>query len=363
MTAFPSSTMNTVIEPYGTVFQSFDSIKASLSSLSSTLISILAASRLINSLHCSNKVVLGMGVVVSTAYYIYTEYFIKTLSSSQIAFLNRHKEEIEKIYESKKVSGKWQELGSGVSKIAFTHPEFPGMLIKIPGKWDFGSFIGEDNLLIHNNNLESLRGLAARFDRIVLPESYLFSTSKGLLLVEEKFIFEDFDNVPEGSEKQELLAQFKAFENRSNLLDIDLSNNANCGIIFKSNPLKVGIIDFDHMSKQSKWDWNFRNPNSHFFVKSNVNQISLLIFATGAAFLKSVALITQKISKINPNLILTFGFTLSTISNIYLSKMGSGQQPAGYLAMSGITCAATSLTIVPIGIYSLINLARRIKQT
>ncbi len=168
------------------------------------------------------------------------------IEDAQLAFLKVHEAELEEMYETKMPVGKWEHLGTGVSKIAFTHEDFPEILIKIPkGNVGFRGFSGEDDLKIHYANLVELKKLATSFDRIALPKSTLYKTSKGSILVEQKFRMSEYVTVPNDADKQDAISQFNKFILKSNLCDIWLYNNHNGGILADKTPITIGIIDFD----------------------------------------------------------------------------------------------------------------------
>jgi len=173
----------------------------------------------------------------------------KTLLSvpeNLINFLENHIVDIEQMYESKAPLGYWKKLGKGISKIAFTHPDLPGRLIKIPAsKYVHRGWTGDDDLRIHHANLQKIRSRAALFDRIVLPESYLYPTSKGLIIVEQKLDLLPYEEVPNGPEKTEAMKQFYKFKEVANLCDLNPKSNLNAGIVSSLSHIKVGVFDFD----------------------------------------------------------------------------------------------------------------------
>lgn len=198
------------------------------------------------------KIMVGLGGIASAGYYAYNTYAYQdlgsqTLSADQVAFLESHKSEIEQMYQSHKAAGNWTELGKGVSKQAFTHPELPDLIIKIPGDQTVGplTFGGDWNLQQHHANLEQLKPLAAEFDRVVLPTSHLYPTSQGLLVVEQKLNLNNMPSNPTDADMQATIRQFEAFHSQASLCDLHPYSGHNAGILSQTNPPLVGIIDVD----------------------------------------------------------------------------------------------------------------------
>ncbi len=311
------------------------------------------------------KILLGIGGIASAGYYVYStcihqdtlsDIYQDTLSADQIAFLEAHKAEIEQMVQEKEPSGNWTELGTGASKKAFVHPDFPGMLIKMPvSEVGFRGTTGEDDLRIDYANLKQIRSIAAAFDRIVLPESHLYSTSKGLMIVEQRFHFADFFTVSDSPDKKEAMNQFYAFEKAADLCDLHPKYEHNAGIIFPTTPAKIGVIDFDckhdkvfdvnlkRVWNRLKWDWNFINPSTHFFVSRNINQGSILILAGGTAVSCGVAAVAKKISGINPKTVLRLGFGFGVVAAGFMAFIGVNPQPAASLVGVGYGMAVTSV--------------------
>lgn len=168
------------------------------------------------------------------------------LPIEKISFLEAHQAEITDMYQSKLAIGTWKELGKGVSKKVFEHPDLPGMVIKIPVSIaGHRGMTGEDDLRIHHSSLSQIRSIADQYDRIHLPESYLYHTESGLILVEEKISFADYAYIPDGIEKVEAMNQFNAFTEAVNLCDINPEENHNAGIMTNTMPPTIGIIDVD----------------------------------------------------------------------------------------------------------------------
>lgn len=190
-------------------------------------------------------------------------FITKTLSVDQLAFLETQDLEIAKMYELKTASGNWRNVGQGVSKIAFENQDLPGMIIKMP-KYRYGSrsLWGEYDLKLHHANIEKIRCTATRFNRIVLPESHLYSTPKGLIVVEQKIDFESYSNVSDGPDKQAAMDQFFAFRKAECLCDLNPKLKHNAGFISQTIPPKIGIIDLDCVNYKILDRMGFNNPRN-----------------------------------------------------------------------------------------------------
>ena len=176
---------------------------------------------------------------------------MQTVSANQmITFLEAHKAEIEEMYEHKKPLGDWRKLGDGNSKIIIIHPELPNMLVKIPKNIEKV----KNYFKTHDEIIQKMRNITARFDRIVLPESYVYQTSKGPIIIEKKLDLDKYNQVPDGPDKQEAMKQFHTFAYEACLCDVEPSIDHNAGFIPAIFPLKIGIFDFDCRYKRFTYD-------------------------------------------------------------------------------------------------------------
>jgi len=310
--------------------------QASVIALPSTFIVKLGFHDLANSRYPQGlcKILLGIGGIASAGYYVYSKCIHQnTLSADQIAFLDVNKAEIDQMYEYGMPSGNWKELGEGITKNAYEHPDFPGMLIKIPRHpVDIRGPTSEDDLRIHHRNLEQLRPIAAAFDRIVLPESYLYSTTSGkLIIVEQKLNLVRLNDVSWGPDRTEAENQFYAFEKASRLCDLDPEITHNSGMIPGTTPQKIGVIDFDCRKAAPKW------------------YVSALALGAGTAILYGASVVAKKITEINPVTVLHLGFGIGAIT-YYCSF------PDDAVAEAGLAMAATSVvTIAALKACSLVK--------
>ncbi len=196
----------------------------------------------------------GTAVVVDYFFQSWAKRKTALTEEEKLAFLKEHEAEIELMYNTKMPFGKWEHLGTGASKIAFTHEDFPDLLIKIPkGVFGFRGFSGEDDLKIHYANLVDLKKMATSFDRIALPEATLYETSKGSILVEQKFRMVAFHEVQLQHGALEAILQFNKFRSKARLCDVEVEENHNAGVLADKTPITIGIIDFD-CRRREPWD-------------------------------------------------------------------------------------------------------------
>jgi hypothetical protein len=172
---------------------------------------------------------------------------VSSINSKITAFLNDHIEEIEKMYRDKSQIGDWSFLGNGISKIAFTHPDLPGVLIKIPRKahsvWGYAKSDIEANfeklkkakLLVQENN----------YKHIVIPQSELFETKEGPVALEEKFETVSYHSVADDPEKAIAEMELNDFLVNGKYCDIKIQWNHNCGFLKNKKPLQIGVFDLD----------------------------------------------------------------------------------------------------------------------
>lgn len=190
------------------------------------------------------KIALGIAGIAGSALYAYHSYIFfstKPLPSEHqlFPFLESHKSEIEEMYQTRRQVGQWEKLGQGMSKLTFTHIDSPEWVIKVPAQGN------NENIMKHHLNLEYSRSFADKFDRIILPESYLYSTAKGDVLVEEileiqPYLFKQ--------DQREAFVQLNELLKITGLCDIAPAMAHNAGIVVGTIPPKMGIIDFDCIS-------------------------------------------------------------------------------------------------------------------
>ncbi len=185
------------------------------------------------------KMALGIAGVASAVFYVYNSFPATALVNSEqnlFPCMESHYGELEEMYKTDKEVGRWKMLGFGISKTAFTHEKCPGWVIKI------AKF--HENVRIHHKNLEDIRGIASKFDRISLPKSHLYQTANGVVLVEELFNLEPYKG---NADQQEAKKQFDDFVQAADLCDVEINTyyGRNAGILTGTKPPRIGIIDFD----------------------------------------------------------------------------------------------------------------------
>ncbi|EKE07865.1 MAG: hypothetical protein ACD_17C00491G0001 [uncultured bacterium] len=195
------------------------------------------------------KLLLGIGGIACAAYYVYNTCFPalpiahkSDLSKEQMAFLKAHHAEIDQMYDKKAPCGKWRQQGRGLSKIALEHPEFPGMLVKIPAS-DCG-YRTDDDLKLDSENRLAIESIARKYGNITLPQYTLWKTQQGPIIITEKLTLVAASDVPDSTEKQNVIEQFNQFQFESRLCDLDLEGPHNAGFL-ADQPLQIGVIDYD----------------------------------------------------------------------------------------------------------------------
>jgi len=221
--------------------------QASILGVTSSLIGILGFKDLKKGHYYTGmcKVALGIAGVAGAVFYVHHSTF-QLDSTLQLAlpenerdFLALHEGEIEEMYGTQTLVGRWKNLGSGEFKRAIIHKDFPGMLVKIPNP---SSPFSEEKIRLHQDILKAIRPIAANFDRIVLPRSYSYHTAKGLVLVEQRF---DLDYFSKDCDREETVRQLRDFLWHSRLCDAAPQWLENGGIIRDSCPPLIAFIDFD----------------------------------------------------------------------------------------------------------------------
>ncbi len=255
------------------------------------------------------------------------------------------------MYQDKRPSGNWTTLGEGVSKRTFIHPDLPGMLIKIPRKeWGFREKTGEEDLILHYTNLEQIRRIAASFDRIALPESNLYKTSKGLMVVEQQFDLVNYCSVTNGPDKQEMMLQFYVFAEAADLCDLDPTSTKNAGILSQTGHLKMGIFDVDCRNHQVDAEPTWQDPI--WWGGHPMNLVGALLLPVGTSVLGGIAALAKKIAELQPITLLQIGVgAVAAAFTVY--EQPAPPQPAIAMAAAAAAMAVTSVaTMTAAKVYS-----------
>lgn len=201
------------------------------------------------------KILLGLSGIGCAGYYVYSEFFFQNypwipLPPDETGFITNHTSEIEKMYTHQTPTGRWQHIGSGVSKASYKHPELPGYIVKIPtSSTPFRrQFSFCNDAEAHYNNLQDLRAGFSQtaYPHIILPNSHLVSTAHGPVGVEQMFDTVDYFSFPDSQQKQDAEKELNSFLGKYEVCDVTLSLNHNAAFIkgTEHDP-KIGIYDVD----------------------------------------------------------------------------------------------------------------------
>jgi hypothetical protein len=295
-----------------------------------------------------SKVLLGATGVASAWYYAFgsriNQFNQPPLSADQIAFLENHKAEIESMYDTKTPADNWQKLGSGVSKIALVHPDLPEMLVKIPiCKFNgFHTSTHDGDLLLHHENLREAQFVVSDsgFDQIAIPHSYLFLTSRGNALVEQRLDLIPGYSVVDSPDKYKAETQFSQLVQKIGLVDLHPDAGHNAGYIAQKTPLQLGIIDFDFKRGRIS-DSTQKQPIAD--VCSAAGDVVL-----GALILGGISEMAKRISNIEPKIGWQYGLGVGVGRNLLrlspLSSPASMMREMAAGMVAGSVAFATSLS-------------------
>jgi len=265
----------------------------------------------------AGKILLGAGAIVCAGYYFYNQmgymgynkvfYPNDPLTYEQQDFISRHDSEISDIYTTQKTPDGWTKLGNGVSKAAYSHPDAPGVLIKIPTRATPYRSDTDNDVLTHHRHLQKAKEIAFDFPSIRVPSSSLVETPNGPIVVEERFNFENYYSVSH-PRKQEAVEEFDHFVKKSKLCDVLLQRDHNAAFLKGSDKdPKIGVFDFDC------------NTDSIFKIGSNlkIKKTSARIITAAGTILTATAAITKALT--GPKLakaVITAGIATGTLAGI-----------------------------------------------
>lgn len=286
------------------------------------------------------KLLLGAGGIASAGYYVYSTYFIEEIPQHLTRFIKEHETEIERLHKESYQIGDWKLLGLGKGKKVFIHPDVPEFLFKVPRESTrlIGDRTSEENVRFHYANLKEIQQIAARFDRVVVPQAFLFETSQGPLVMEERFCLGAQTIFP--YEKDEAIGHAEKLIELAGLCDIDPSTNRNSRMLWNVFPSKIALFDFD---------CRIVKPLSLIErLKRMENQMGPFFTGAGISLLEGCYLVTKKIAEINPNKVIQFGFFLAAIDSAVSLIKNAEDAPsfAGFgpvLMGAGIALAATAV--------------------
>lgn len=162
-------------------------------------------------------------------------------------FFEDYQDEIEQLQDGMKV-GQWKELGSGVSKTTFVHPELTRYVIKIQKQSAVHWKYNDNNLRAHHRNLGNAKKIIEEggYKHIVIPESYLIETKRGLIIVERRLDLVKGSAIPETSLKEAAINELVKFIVENGVCDLDHKANHNAEFLKNSEEdPKIGIYDLD----------------------------------------------------------------------------------------------------------------------
>ena len=126
----------------------------------------------------------------------------------------------------------WACLGSGTSKMTFEHIGLPGLVIKKSARRGSG-FRGEtpqSDLIIDFFNLQRIQAIAKQFSRIVVPDTRLYTTPRGeLLIIQESLeaLSASWPDDPDNEARREAWQEAWAFLKETKLCDVRLEYGHN----------------------------------------------------------------------------------------------------------------------------------------
>jgi hypothetical protein len=167
------------------------------------------------------------------------------LPASWEKFLSNNAADIEQLYTTQTATGNFKQLGEGVSKKAFTHPELPDAIVKISYRqsshWNHGVTDGE----FHVQKSQSLRANLVRdgYRQVALPNSFLVRTqSGGPVVIEEKVDLSPARHIFTTQSEKTAIAEFDDFTRRYQIGDLEPEWNHNSGFL---RDKKDTIVVFD----------------------------------------------------------------------------------------------------------------------
>lgn len=194
---------------------------------------------------------LGLGGMIFAGYCVLEEAAARSffgepsLPSSWEKFLSNNAADIEQLYTTKRAAGNFKQLGEGISKKVFTHPELPDAIVKISYRqssfWNHGITDGE----FHVQKLQSLRANLVRdgYRQVALPNSFLVRTqSGGPVVIEEKVDLSPSRFIFTTQSEKTAIAEFDDFTRRYQIGDLTPDRNHNSGFL---RDKKDTIVIFD----------------------------------------------------------------------------------------------------------------------
>lgn len=233
-------------------------------------------------------------------------------------FLADYQDEIEQLQDGMKV-GQWKELGSGKSKTTFAHPELTRYVIKIEKQSAIHWKYNDNNLRAHHRNLVNAKKIVEEGDykHIVIPESYLIKTRRGLMIVERRLDLVKGHTIPETPLKVAAINELFKFILENGVCDLDLKANHNAEFLKNSEEdPKIGIYDLDcemsileRTTTKVRAGLNFEDgiavakayiDKENFSGRFDALQLFKALFEEGQGFEAGIASATANIEKGKP---------------------------------------------------------------
>ena len=152
-------------------------------------------------------------------------------------FLKEHGNELKEMRRSGNLTGEWKILGSSSFKVALTHPELPGYVMKIGNKLE--ELSTRNHLIDDYRNSYHAKKIVKdnNYQSLAIPDCYFDYDLD--VLVATKF---NFSKRPPVDLKEKIDAEFADFQMRSDIRDL---TGRNYGFIERDGQKQLAIYDFD----------------------------------------------------------------------------------------------------------------------
>jgi len=255
-------------------------------------------------------------------------------NQEQNIFLTKHQLELEYIYNITKAgvtknpnfpeiiiknSDQWHKLGEGISKVAYTHPDLPNSVIKIPNR--MSPF--PNSLETHYANLRKAEYLVNQhaIRHIKIPKIFLTNIPQGPVVIEEKLECLNYYHFPNSLKKHKALSNFNNFLKITDLRDIYPKTNYNaCFLKGTENNPQIAVFDFDSTGSEQREKFrNFFKCGTFLFsltkISKNLSKSNLVRLLITAGAISGGALTLYNCDYSNPD--------VSTADKIFAGMIGS----------------------------------------
>lgn len=186
-------------------------------------------------------------VIYSAASYLFPPTVPYEKFSDCLKFVNDHKEEVEGMYKTDRLLGRWQILGKGVWKTTYFNSAMPKCLVKAPNPYSSSSFARDVEYTHYAKKL----AIENQLNRIVIPDTQLAETSKGPIIVQERLDLLNSKQVAEsefsGEKYTEAYKQLFTLVSKGEFCDIiEIEGMINAGYLkgIEVEP-QIGVYDLD----------------------------------------------------------------------------------------------------------------------